>query len=949
MPEAGATPTFEIVHGFELGAEQPTSQLIRHADGNLYGTTQSGGAWESCGTFYKIAPDGTITTLHHFDKFASSPGDLTLGSDGYFYGVCRAGEPYESGNVFRMAPDGSYTELHHFSGGPDGGAPVSKLVEGIDGNFYGTTRVGGANGFGTFFKVTPAGAVTTLVDWSQNSTGWSPYGNIILAADGNFYGAHRSVSSAQASTIYRVTPAGAASLVANIGSLPGMSSAMPNGLMQASDGNFYGATSNYGSGGYGTIFKMTPGGTLSLLTQFNWSNGAGPDGDLVEGVDGDLYSTTVEGGSYGAGTVFKVSKTGTHTILAHGQHDGVTPARPDAGLSLEPDGSFIGTSMWGGPLGLGNAFRITSTGTLSVLANFNGYPNHRPVSKLTQDSAGNWYGSVDQDTYEEEAFFKFAPDSTVSFFDAPDSGFAGSLEYKFPFTLGTDGNLYGTDLYGTDLYGGDFGYGSVFRMTPAGVREDIFSFDGSQGHGPAGLTLASDGSFYGTTREGGPDYSGSFFKVTPAGAYTHLSAWEWTNGAGPNPSIIEGIDGNFYGTTDSGGLYENGTAFKVTPEGEVTVLAEFNNREVDGAGASSGLIQASDGNLYGVLQQGGPDDMGTIYKLTPDGIWTTLHAFDLSDGASPAGQLVEGPDGALYGVTTYGGVLEDGGTVFRITTAGVFSTVYHFDFTHGRLPVAGLTRGLDGNLYGTAPEGGLTVEGRPAGGGVIYSIRFGAEVETEAATVIADISATLNANVNPGGYATAVSFQYGTSPTLDSAATVVAGTLPAGNDVVPVAASLSGLLPGTTYYYRAAAINDETPVEQLGEIQSFTTEETTETVDIAVEAGGHSLSDGDFRLAGIAKVGNSVNLTLTIRNTSSSAVLTGISAALSGAGASHYSIQTSPASTVAGGGTTTCVIRFSPNSAGLKTAKLKIQSNDPDESPFDINLGGIALPANFPW
>ncbi|QJE97932.1 choice-of-anchor tandem repeat GloVer-containing protein [Luteolibacter luteus] len=941
-PEAHAAPTFGIVHGFELKAEQPSAKLVRHANGNLYGTTQSGGAWESGGTFFKIAPDGTITTLHHFDAFASSPGEITLGSDGNFYGVCRNGEPYESGNIFRITPDGSYTELHHFTLGADGGLPISKLVEGSDGNFYGTTGLGGANDFGTFFKVTPAGVLTTLTDWAQNSIGWSPSGNIILASDGNFYGAHRSISSGQPSTIYRVTPAGTASVVGDFSSLPGMSETMPTGLMQASDGNFYGATS--GGPNYGTIFKMTPGGTVSILTTFDWANGSEPDGDLVEGPDGDLYSTTYYGGSYGGGTAFKVSKTGTHTILVHGEM-GSSFAYPYSGLSLEADGSLIGTSMMGGSFQQGSAFRISTAGTLGSIASFDGFRDHAPNSRLTQDNAGNWYGSIDRALYETEAFFKFATDGSVSFFDAPDSGFAASLDYKFPFTLGVDGNLYGTDIHG-----GDFGYGSVFRMTPAGVREDIFSFDGTQGSDPAGLTLGSDGSFYGTTQNGGPAYSGTFFKITPGGTHTHLADWGGTNGSKPNPSLIEGIDGNFYGTTQNGGAEETGTVFKITPEGEITVLAELNNREEEGIVPSAGLMQASDGNLYGVLPYGGPDDLGTIYKLTPDGIWTTLHAFNLADGALPAGQLAEGPDGALYGVTTYGGeVREDGGTVFRITTDGEFSTVYHFDFTHGRLPVAGLTRGQDGNLYGTAPEGGLTADGKPAGGGVIYCIRFGAEVETEAATGIDDVSATLNANVNPGGYATGVSFQYGTSPTLAGANTVIADTLPAGDDAVPVAAPLSGLLPGTTYYCRVAAVNDETPVEQLGEILSFTTEEAAEIVDIAVEAGGHALSDGDFRLVGLTKVGSSVNITLTIRNTSSSAALSGISASLSGAGASHYSIQTAPASTVAGGGTTTCVVRFSPNSPGLKAAKLQISSNDPDESPFEINLGGIALPAGFPW
>lgn len=946
LPQASlATPRFEAVQGFELGPEQPRCRvLIPDAQGNLYGTTPWGGA-QGGGSLFKMTPDGTIATLYPFDYEVGSNPDagITAGNDGNFYGILHQGGPGNYGGIYKVTPAGEFTMLHQFTGGEDGNRPVSRLLLASDGNFYGTTMEGGANGLGTFFRITSDGVFTTLTHWAEDSVGWAPEGDIIEGADGNFYGTHRNDIASpyrQSGTVYRVTPAGQASLVGSFAGLPSMNFCNPSSLIQASDGNFYGVTTGGGSFFQGTIFKMTPDGSITLLVEFNGSIFE-PNGPLFEGPDGDLYGTSYYGGDLGEGTVFKVSKTGAVTIVSHLGGNSGGPERPLSGLILSPDGSFLGATSSGGSHDLGTVFRMTPTGETTVLGSFNGYPSHSPNNKLLQTSDGSWYGTTAQGGTMGNAIFKMAPDKTLSTVTEYYEPFAGSSYYQPALVEGADGRIYGANAFG-----GEPGYGSIFRITPEGSLEDFFSFEEADGRTPNGLIVGPDGNFYGTTRDGGSDYSGTLFKLTPGGDFSQLAEFKWLDHGQPNPAILLATDGNFYATSENGGPSDIGAISKVTPEGAVSTLTPFDDPDYSYGRPSAGLVEASDGNFYGLLPSSGPDGAGAIYRVTPEGEKTTLLTFNIDNGAEPAGELVEGPDGALYGVTTYGGTDWESGTVFRITTAGEFSTVFNFDRVHGQQPLAGLTRGHDHHLYGTTSWGGLTADGRPAGGGQIFRIRFGAEVETAAATSIDGVSAALNASVQPSGHETEVTFQYGTSPTLDSFSTIPAGTIPAGDEAVAIGATLAGLSPSTTYYFRAVATNAENPVQQAGEILSFTTNGVTAVPDIAVNAGNFSLSDGGFILAGLTRVGQSVDLTLTLRNSSPGSSLNGIAASLSGVNAGSYAIVTPPAATLAGEASTTCVVRFTPGSAGLKLAKLSISSSDPDESPFHIHLGGIALPGS---
>jgi uncharacterized repeat protein (TIGR03803 family) len=210
-----------------------------------------------------------------------------------------------------------------------------------------------------------------------------------------------------------------------------------------------------------------------------------------------------------------------------------------------------------------------------------------------------------------------------------------------------------------------------------------------------GLVQGSDGNLYGTTF-GYPPNQGTLFKLTPAGVLTILHTFNGgaADGALPFGSLFRGSDGNIYGVTQNGGSADDGTVFKVTPEGVETILYSFPEPD----GPPYRLIQGADGNLYGMTNS--EKNFGTVFKLTPEGVETVLHSFTGSsdDGGDPVA-VIQGSDGNLYGMTGFGGMNKDG-TIFRLTPAGMITVLYSFDhfFDQPRT----LVQGIDGNLYGAA-------------------------------------------------------------------------------------------------------------------------------------------------------------------------------------------------------------------------------------------------------
>jgi len=399
------------------------------------------------------------------------------------------------------------TTLHSFTGYPfDGAGLDSAVARGSDGNYYGTTGAGGDNcypsGCGTVFKITPGGTETTLYSFCSQYNcvdGIDPYGALVQAPDGNFYGTTSSGGSGadDAGTVFKITPTGTLTTLYSFCSQPNCADGRyPGGVVMATDGNFYGVTGGGGSSsctddGCGTIFKITPSGTLTTIYTFcsqgNCPNGYGPDG-LIQATDGNFYGATGYGGAsgnncdgFGCGTIFKFTPSGTLTTLYSfctqtGCPDGQFP---NGHLVQGSDGNFYGTTSAGGidscfPNGCGTIFKITPTGTLNTLYSFCSQPNC-----------------------------------------------ADGRNPMAPPVQGADGNFYGTTYTGGANYSG-----TIYKITPSGALTTLYSFCHTSGcpdglFPASGLVPAPGGTFYGTTDEGGTSNDGTVFRLTLLRACSH--------------------------------------------------------------------------------------------------------------------------------------------------------------------------------------------------------------------------------------------------------------------------------------------------------------------------------------------------------------------------------------------------------------------------------------------
>jgi len=384
-PPKPLTVTAENLYSFGSSspdAMAPAGVLGHGSDGNFYGTTYTGGTalagcshgaattnpfYVGCGTVFKITPTGEETVLH---LFAAAPADganpevLIQGNDGNFYGTTATGGANNLGTVFKLTPGGVETILYSFKGGSDGADGVG-LVEGIDGNFYGTTSGGGANGAGTVFRLTPEGVETILYAFSGTSyagpDGANPTGQLVQGSDGNFYGVTELGglpspvvnNTTTCGTVFKVTPEGIETILHRFSGPDGQ---FPVGLIQGGDGNFYGTTSG-GNTSYGTLFRVTPEGVETTLYTFNpgdGRDGAFPEASLIEGSDGNFYGTTTGGGTNSGGTAFQLTPAGVVTV----RYSFPKSSGPDTNLVQGSDGNLYGATRYGGTYDEGYFFRL---------------------------------------------------------------------------------------------------------------------------------------------------------------------------------------------------------------------------------------------------------------------------------------------------------------------------------------------------------------------------------------------------------------------------------------------------------------------------------------------------------------------------------------------------------------------------------------------------------------
>lgn len=324
-------------------------------------------------------------------------------------------------------------------------------------------------------------------------------------------------------------------------------------------------------------------------------------GIIAQGRDGNLFSA---GGTFYLGAAFRISPAGSFVPMhTFSRSDGQLPS---GGLTLGSNGWLYGTTVYGGQTIWGTIFKMRYSGEVTTLHSFDDSTNGgSPWAPPIQSLSGDFYGTT----------------------------------------------------RGTTTYN----YGSLYRISNTGVFTLLHAMswsDGAHAFGP--LVQATNYWFYGTALEGGANYLGTLFRVSSKGDFEVLFNFDGAHGANPMAGLIQGTNGSFYGVTMGGGAYGLGALFEMTPNHTVKVLHSFLGGSVDGSTPEGGIVQASDGNLYGTTSDGGEHQGGVLFRLTPGGAYTVLHHFDGPTGVAPRTGLMQHTNGRLYGMTSGGGYNGDG-------------------------------------------------------------------------------------------------------------------------------------------------------------------------------------------------------------------------------------------------------------------------------------------------
>ncbi|PWU11116.1 MAG: hypothetical protein C5B50_24015 [Verrucomicrobia bacterium] len=667
------------------------SALIQGVNASFYGTTRGGGYYEA-GTVFNITTNGTLATLIEFTgggDGGTPVGGLSLARDGNFYGATESGGAYGLGTIFRMTPDALLTTLYAFDR-TNGATPLAPLVLGGDGSLYGTTTSGGLFNAGTFFQITTNGALSTLDSFVSKPAGVqnpNPEAPLVQGADGNFYGTGYSGGAHGLGCVFRITTNGALTHLYSFGTVTNSSGkpldgARPRcGLVFGSDGNLYGTTESGGTndlslGGDGTIFKITTAGVLTSLYSFhNGLDGQAPDSGLLL-IGGTLYGTASQGGvapgPAGSGTVFKITTNGAFAVVYDFVADGINPS---AELALDQAGNIYGTTETDAANGQGTVFKYllpNASSNYSVVAYFGGGNGYGPEGQLLRLANGTFLGTAPNGgTHGDGTVFSLTTNGVLTSiynFGSVTNGSTFALDGALPWsglTQASDGNFYGTTENGGTQGSSILGDGVVFGVNTNGTLTTVVPFDGFSSGLPKGATLvqAPDGKLYGTTPLG----NGSIFAFTPGGGVATMYTFPGgANGSDPQAGLAVGSDGCLYGTTASGGAYGFGTIFKFTTNGLFSSLYSFDG--TSGAQPAARLLLVGDG-FYGTTMAGGAFDNGVIFRFQTNGTYSNLHSFvGTPDGAIPECGLILGLDGNLYGVAEFGGA-GGNGTLFELVIA----------------------------------------------------------------------------------------------------------------------------------------------------------------------------------------------------------------------------------------------------------------------------------------
>ncbi len=601
-----------VLHSFtgHLDGFVPEAGVIRDAAGNLYGTTSYGGA-SFHGCVFKLDPSGNETVLYSFQ--GSSDGSdpvagLTRDATGNLYGTTQSGGAFGAGIVFKLDASGNETVLHNFQGGADGFGPISGVIRDAAGNLYGTTTDGGIDLLGTVYKIDASGNETQLYVFN-GSDGSGPMGGLIRDAAGNLYGTTGGGGAWGSGVVFKLDSAGNETVLYSFAPQPIYARSGPtSGVVRDPAGNFYGTVLGGGPAYLGYVYKLASNGVETTLLGFNGGHsGNSPAAGLVSDGAGNMYGTTRSGGAANAGVVYSVGATGMDVVYSfRGAPDGNMPG---GGLIRDAAGNFYGVTGYGGQQNFGAVYTMDPAGNESVLYSFTGGADGSgPWGNLARDAKGNLYGTTILGAAGHGCVFKLDP--------------SGQETVLYSFLGGTDGSgpYAGVirdkagNLYGTTAGGGSTGNGVLFKLDSAGNETVLHSFGtAGDGSGPdGGLILDVNGNLYGTTASGGAYGMGTVYMFGASGETLLYSFTGAADGSNPFAGVTRDSGGNLYGTTSGDGTA--GDVFRLDASGHLTVLYSFTGG-ADGGKPQSSLLLTPEGKLYGTAFSGGLFTGGVVFEV----------------------------------------------------------------------------------------------------------------------------------------------------------------------------------------------------------------------------------------------------------------------------------------------------------------------------------------------
>jgi uncharacterized repeat protein (TIGR03803 family) len=653
------------------------------------------------------------TTLFLLLSFLTT---VTIAQTQELWGMTYSGGEYNTGTIFKTDINGDNHEVKQGWTKLEGESPFfSDLLHASNGKFYGLTKLGGANDLGVLFEWDPSNETyTKKIDFDGVTNGSSPYGSIMEASNGKFYAMTSAGGSNNLGVLFEWDPS-SDTYTKKIDFDGANNGAAPQGsLMQADNGKLYGMTSTGGVNDQGVLFEWDPSNnTYSKKIDFDGvNNGYYPQGSLMQANNGKLYGMTGAGGSNNLGVLFEWDPS-SDAYTKKLDFDGINNGKSPSGSLMEAsNGKLYGMTRQGGSNDEGVLFEWDlSNDTYVKKIDFDGWNiGGAPYGNLMEASNGKFYGmTYGGGMYFKGVLFEWNPSSDTY---TKKLDFDGVNNGARPF-----GSLMETNdgkLYGMCSQGGVNDRGVLFEWNATNeMYTKKLDFAGAiNGENPNGsLIEASNGKLYGTTRDGGAYGFGVLFEWNPS-SDTYIKKLDFdgvNNGKYPYGGLMETSDGKLYGMTPNGGLNDGGVLFEWDPLNDVYIKKLDFDGANNGQSPNGSLMEASNGKLYGMTSFGGTNNLGVLFEWDPsnDSYLKKLDFDGANNGQTPYGSLTEASNGKFYGMTYSGGV-NGVGVLFEWDPSNdTYMKKFEFDVgNNGYIPFGSLMKASNGKLYGMTLYGG---------------------------------------------------------------------------------------------------------------------------------------------------------------------------------------------------------------------------------------------------